>query len=369
MLKSYTIRSIFPLNIIKSKPTLISKSLKQTQKLSPTARLHTDDFRWASDNSRPSLTPEFILSSEQAPRLSEVISVPLPTIDMAGEDEAAMAEQIAAASAEFGFFRVINHRIPEEAWVSAATAVRDFFLLPPEVKRRLAGVRSMDKLKVYRYFLKDWEDKRDISMWSEIASQIWHPTDDFAGALPKTPPGYREHLGAFGKDMGVLMTRLMSLLSIGLGLEESCIKRRLGHQPFLKCHGNYFPPCPNPELALGLPIHSDSVALSVIRTLDDVPGLQILKDEQWIAVDQPANSYKSVVHRVVTNETRERVSLAFFWGPGRKESVGPIASLIDEQHPPAYKSFLYDDYLREHDKQVGKRKRVKQMFQLQPTTP
>ncbi|KAL8138788.1 hypothetical protein V2J09_004789 [Rumex salicifolius] len=347
-----------------------------------------DDFRWTSDSSRPSLTSEFILSTEQAPRLSEVISpysVPLPTIDMAGEDEAAMAEQIAAASTEFGLFRVINHRIPEEAWVSAATAVRDFFLLPPEVKRRLAGGRTMDKLKVYRYFLKDWEDERDISMWSEVASQIWHPTDDFAGALPEIPSGYREHLGAFGKDLGLLMTRLMSLLSIGLGLEESCIKRKLGHQPFLRCHGNYFPPCPNPELTLGLPIHCDSVALSLIRTLDDVPGLQILKDKQWVAVDQLANSfivnigdqlevlsngrYKSVVHRVVTNETRERVSLAFFWGPGLNESVGPIASLIDEQHHPVYRSFLFKDFLIEHDKQAGKRKRVKEIFQLQPTAP
>ena len=91
--------------------------------------------------------------------------------------------------------------------------------------------------------------------------------------------------------MGVLMTRLLRMLSKGLGLEENYLKARLGEQPFLKCHGNYFPPCPNPELTLGLPTHTDSLALSVVRTLDSVPGLQILRDEQWVAVDPLPNSF------------------------------------------------------------------------------
>lgn len=96
---------------------------------------------------------------------------------------------------------------------------------------------------------------------------------------------------AYAKEMGVLMTRLLRLLSKGLGLEEDYLKMRLGDQPLYKCHGNYYPPCPDPDHAIGLPIHSDSLALTVVRTLDEIQGLQILKDDKWIAADQLPNSF------------------------------------------------------------------------------
>lgn len=46
---------------------------------------------------------------------------------------------------------------------------------------------------------------------------------------------------------------------------------------------NYYPPCPNPEKAIGLIAHTDST-LGLVQ-LGDVAGLQIFKDDKWISVN------------------------------------------------------------------------------------
>lgn len=347
-----------------------------------------ENYRWASDGTPPppELTRRFRLSDEQSPRLSEVLSakeVPLPVIDMAAlaGDEAALAVQVARASEEFGFFMVINHGVPEEVWRGAAESVRDFFqLLPQEVKSHFAGEEGPDDtVRVYSYFLNDWEDQREVSMWSEVVNHVWHPTHDFtANFPPQIPPTYRKHVGAYAKEIGLLMTRLLRLLSKELGLEEDYLKMRLGDQSLYKCHGNYYPPCPDPDHAIGLPIHTDSLALTVVRSLDEIPGVQILKDENWVDVHHLPNSfivnigdqlevlsngrYKSALHRVVTNKSHARVSLAYFWGPGLNESIGPIDELVDDEHPPVYRSYVYKEFIEAHQKLKGKRRNVKALF-------
>lgn len=155
-----------------------------------------ENFRWASDRAPASLTEKFILSYDQVPQLSKVVTpeaVPLPIIDMGGDvSDEELAGQVARASEEFGFFKIINHGFPEEVWLRAAESARDFFLLPAEVKSCFAGEGgAIDSVKVYSYFLNDWEDGRKVNMWSEVLNHLWHPSSDFAASLPANPPNYR----------------------------------------------------------------------------------------------------------------------------------------------------------------------------------
>lgn len=76
--------------------------------------------------------------------------------------------------------------------------------------------------------------------------------------------------------------KLFTLLSLGLGVEGNVMKEAFGGEEveyMLKI--NYYPPCPRPDLALGLTPHTDLSSLTILLP-NEVPGLQVLKDERWI---------------------------------------------------------------------------------------
>lgn len=77
--------------------------------------------------------------------------------------------------------------------------------------------------------------------------------------------------------------RLLEAISESLGLEREYIDKVLSE------HGqhmaiNYYPPCPQPKLTYGLPSHTDPNVITVLLQ-GDVPGLQVLKDGKWVAVN------------------------------------------------------------------------------------
>ena len=54
---------------------------------------------------------------------------------------------------------------------------------------------------------------------------------------------------------------------------------------------NYYPPCPQPELVIGLTPHSDSVGLTILLQVSEIEGLQIKKDGIWIPVVPLPNAF------------------------------------------------------------------------------
>lgn len=53
---------------------------------------------------------------------------------------------------------------------------------------------------------------------------------------------------------------------------------------------NCYPPCPQPDLTLGMPPHSDYGFLTLLLQ-DEVEGLQIQKQDQWVTVEPIPNSF------------------------------------------------------------------------------
>ena len=74
-------------------------------------------------------------------------------------------------------------------------------------------------------------------------------------------------------------------MSKGLGLKENALVKRLGEKPNFYSQANYYPPCSEPELTMGLNEHNDITGLTILQQLDGVPGLQVKHDENWVAVD------------------------------------------------------------------------------------
>lgn len=88
--------------------------------------------------------------------------------------------------------------------------------------------------------------------------------------------------------------KLLKSLSLGLGLEEDEVKKALGGENLIYLLKiNHYPPCPQPELALGLADHTDMCAITILLP-NEVQGLQASRDGHWYDVKYITNSL--VVH-------------------------------------------------------------------------
>ena len=79
-----------------------------------------------------------------------------------------------------------------------------------------------------------------------------------------------------------MLDTLYGLLSEALGLAPTYLAdMECNKGQMILFH--YYPPCPEPELAIGTTRHSDSGFLTVLLQ-GDTGGLQVLHDDQWIDV-------------------------------------------------------------------------------------
>ncbi|PWA72581.1 oxoglutarate/iron-dependent dioxygenase [Artemisia annua] len=125
---------------------------------------------------------------------------------------------------------------------------------------------------------------------------------------------------------------------------------------------NYYPPCPQPEQVIGLTPHSDAVGITFLLELNEVPGLQIRKNDIWIPVKPLPNAfivnigeileivtngqYKSVEHRAIVNSEKERLSIATFLNPKLDGDLGPAPSLITPKTPPKFTRVAVVDFFK-----------------------
>ncbi|KAG8501784.1 hypothetical protein CXB51_004663 [Gossypium anomalum] len=150
-----------------------------------------------------------------------------------------------------------------------------------------------------------------------------------------------------------VVDKLFKWLSIGLGLEAGVLKEGAGGEEIeylMKI--NYYPPCPRPDLTLGVASHTDLSAMTVLVP-NEVPGLQVFKDDHWIDAkyipgalivhigDQieilSNGKYKAVLHRTTVDKKKTRMSWPVFLEPPGEFVVGPLPQVVDPQNPPKYK--------------------------------
>ena len=84
--------------------------------------------------------------------------------------------------------------------------------------------------------------------------------------------------------------KLLEPLSQGLHLEGKALKSCMGGDEIeLEMEINMYLPCPQPELALGVEPHTHMSALTLLVP-NDVPVLQVWKDNNWVIVDYFPNA-------------------------------------------------------------------------------
>ncbi|XVF80328.1 hypothetical protein PTKIN_Ptkin15bG0061700 [Pterospermum kingtungense] len=230
----------------------------------------------------------------------------------------------------------------------------DFFHLPESERSKNY---CDDPMKTTRLSTSFNVKTANISSWRDYLRLHCFPLEDYAHEWPNNPPSFREDVGEYCKSTRGLALRLLEAISESLGLERDYVNSALGKHA-QRMAINYYPPCPEPELTYGLPAHADPNVITILLQ-DDVPGLQVLKDSKWIAVnpipytfivnigDQiqvlSNNRYKSVLHRAVVNCKEERISIPTFYCPSPEAIIQPAPQLVNIDHLPIYRSYSYSE--------------------------
>ncbi|KAL8485558.1 hypothetical protein ACS0TY_027738 [Phlomoides rotata] len=300
--------------------------------------------------------PEFIQPKNEQPRFTTFqgpapLSVPVVNLGVAETEK--LVKEVVEASSKLGLFQVVNHGIPSEVIENLQRVGRQFFELPVEEKKAYAKDPESKSIEGYGSKLRN--------RWVyHLYTKIWPPSAIDYRFWPKYPPDYREVIKEYAKHLHEVGSKLLSCLSMGLGLGAEELKAAVGGEELVyNMKINYYPPCPRPDLVLGVPAHSDLCAFTVLIP-NQVPGLQVFRDGHWYDVAYIPNAliihigdqieilsngtYKAVLHRSVVNKESTRMSWPVFMEPPPDLEVGPHPKLVNQQNPPKYKTKKFGDY-------------------------
>ncbi|CAN1266611.1 S-norcoclaurine synthase 1 [Linum perenne] len=314
----------------------------------------------------------------------------IPVINMAklaGSGDAAAAEESAmlhSACKDWGFFQfffffvicncnkvdlieiqrykqVINHSVTEEVMQRMKFDVEEFFKLPLQEKMSCAQLPNTIGLQGYGPSLVS-SDEHKLS-WGDMLFISTKPVSERDMRYwPRVPSSFRDSLDQYSSDLEKLVFTLLNYMAINLGLEPE--KLLTLFKDGLQAVGiNYYPPCKESNKVMGCTAHSDAVGLTLLTQVnDDVHGLQIRKDGEWVPIVpipgafivnvgdmieiMSNGEYKSIEHRAMVNPDKERISIATFHSPNMKAMIGPILELINEKEQAKYQSVSREEYMK-----------------------
>ncbi|XP_040375659.1 gibberellin 2-beta-dioxygenase 8 isoform X3 [Rosa chinensis] len=288
----------------------------------------------------------------------------LPLIDLRrlelGDSEGEECKsEIARASQEWGFFQVVNHGISSELLQKMKSEQEKVFQQSFDKKSQEHKYLNFSA-GTYRWGSPTATSLRQLS-WSE-AFHI--PLNKIFASSAAGLDDLSSTMEQFATTVSSLALKLAEILAEKLGhkstfFHENCLPSTC----YLRM--NRYPPCPIPSEVFGLMPHTDSDFLTILHQ-DQVGGLQLVKDDRWIAVKPNPealiinigdlfqawsnNVYKSVQHRVVTNLQVERFSTAYFFCPSYETMIESCCE------PSVYRKFSFGEYrhqVQEDVKQLG----------------
>ncbi|GMI83762.1 DMR6-LIKE OXYGENASE 2 [Hibiscus trionum] len=296
----------------------------------------------------------------------------IPTLDFSlltssnPDERSKMIQELGNACQDWGFFMVTNHGVPESLMKAMIEACRQFFELTEEEKGEYEGKHVLDPIRSGTSFNAS-VDK--VLYWRDYLKIFQHP--EFHS--PNKPPAFREIAMEYSTRVRQVARELIRGISESLGLEENYIEKAVNLENSLQIMiANLYPPCPQPELAMGLPAHSDH-GLVTLLIQNEIGGLQVQHNGKWVNVDPIPNSflanigdhveilgngkYKSVLHRAVVNNRDVRISIALSNGPALDAAVSPASKFLEDgRNPPTYRAMKYKEYveLQQSNKLDGK---------------
>ncbi|KAJ3694175.1 hypothetical protein LUZ60_009655 [Juncus effusus] len=286
----------------------------------------------------------------------------VPLIDL---HDSNLIEKVGRACQEWGIFQITGHGMTHNFLNRLESETFRLFELPIEQKLKAAksvgDVSGYGLVPISPFFSK--------FMWSEGFTIAESPVRHAQKLWPDDCGSFCDIMEEYKKKMEQLSTRLFNtmLLSLGLSQVETSQLNLFGETRAMSTsmHLNSYPPCPNPDRALGLAAHTDSGLLTLLYQ-NGISGLQVLrlKDDfgptRWVNVPAMPNSlvvnigdlmhillngrFRSVVHRAMVNQVHHRISVGYFCGPHADVRVVPLDRLVDSEKGPVYRAVTWPEY-------------------------
>ncbi|KAH7837424.1 hypothetical protein Vadar_013729 [Vaccinium darrowii] len=308
------------------------------------------------------LPPRYV-RSDQHPPLPYRDSLPqVPVINLhsllCGDETNSELEKLHHACKNWGFFQLIHHGVSSSLLEKVKLEIQEFFKLPMEEKKKL-WQEPGDLEGFGQAFVVSEEQKLD---WADIFYMVTLPIHLRKPHLfPNLPLSLRDTIEAYSLELKIVAMKILSLMAKALQMKDEDMTN-LFEDGMQSMRMNYYPPCPQPELAIGLSPHSDGVGLTILLQVNEMEGLQIKKDGMWIPVIPLPSAfivnigdileivtngiYRSIEHRATVNSEKERISIATFLSPKLDGELGPAPSLITLENPALFRRLTVADFFR-----------------------
>ncbi|XP_048132576.1 protein SRG1-like [Rhodamnia argentea] len=291
-------------------------------------------------------------------------SLQIPVIDLNkllsvnGDLMESELQKLHAACRDWGFFQVINHGVSCSLVEEVKLGIQELFKLPMEEKRKLWQEEG-DLEGFGQAFVVSEEQKLD---WADLFCLVSLPRHLRKPRLfPMLPSPFRDVLDEYSSALRDLAMKLLVLMAKALKVDtEEMVELFDGGMQAFRM--NYYPPCPRPELVIGLTPHSDAIGLTILLQVNEMEGLQVRKEGKWVSVKPLPNAfvvnigdileivtngtYRSIEHRATVNSMKERLSIATFYSPKLEGEMGPASSLITPDKPALFKRIVVADYFK-----------------------
>ena len=300
----------------------------------------------------------------------------VPIVDLTRDDAASVVRRALHTT---GFFylahddeRVVARDVIDDMFAHS----KAFFRLPDDTKARLCGARGSGSNRGWTRVHEETLDAKNSTV-GDSKEGMYIGRECTREELERGAPlvgrnawpdeteepsisGYRRAMERYYDAMVRIGMRLLPLVAAALDLDEDYFD-----QFWTPTHNSLLRPlryaATKSDAAAGkfaAGAHSDYGGLTILKT-DDVPGLEIFIDGQWVPVPPRPNAFivntgdlleiwsngrlRSTKHRVMTNGDVERFSAAFFFEPNYEAVVAPVVRNADEA--PKYSAIKFGDYL------------------------
>jgi len=300
----------------------------------------------------------------------------VPVIDLSALRGAGRAEAVAdltRAHRAVGFSQIVGHGIPGEALDALFDASRAFQALPLEQRRKVAlnhlhrGFIEIDT-SVDRHSSIETATRPNQSESFMVMREAGPDDPDvLAGALLAGPnqwpdlPGFRAAVEDYQRRVETLAIDVLTALAEGLGDDGTLVGAFDRPTTWLRLL-HYPPVAPNaPGDLYGSAPHVDYGGVTLLAH-DGTPGLEVLIDDQWVAVEpiegalvvncgqmlERATNGRLLptAHRVHNRGGSDRWSAAFFLDPHVDMVITPVPCCVDETDPSRFAPVVFGDVVR-----------------------